>query len=144
MHQQQTVNELQFKIRLLEEELRIQGKELQTALDKIDELKELMCVKTVLVLPIEWGLSPTETKVLRIIMRREIVSRQEVYNFVYDVHSSNPPAERTVDAHICHIRRKFKRAGVPVVIETRFGLGFTTDKESRDYLMQFLKEETGQ
>jgi two-component system OmpR family response regulator len=72
-------------------------------------------------------LTPTEFKLLKTLCQRprKVFTREEILDLVFP---GVAVADRTVDSHILHIRKKFGRAGAAEIISTQHGLGYCLAK----------------
>jgi DNA-binding response OmpR family regulator len=69
------------------------------------------------------GLSKTHCAVLGFLMKRDVAPREQIYTVLYGARPSNrQPDIKTIDAHICYIRRALTPIGVGIV--TVFGSGW--------------------
>jgi two-component system cell cycle response regulator CtrA len=110
--------------------------ELQRALDRIEELEGLLGLH--INLPNELGLTPLELKYLGLIMRKEIVSQNVIHNAVYGgLPECDQPDPKTIDVHICKIRKKLAPKGL--AIKTRYGVGFYMDDETKAALKKLCE-----
>ena len=73
----------------------------------------------------EVSLTAMELKLLEHLMLRcdEIVTRSELHDKVWDMHFD--PSSNVIDAHVARLRKKLRKAGASIEIETRRGIGFT-------------------
>jgi DNA-binding response OmpR family regulator len=69
-------------------------------------------------------LTPREYALLEYLAARagELVSRTDIWEHVYDFHSSSQ--SNVVDVYIRYLRKKIERAGAPPLIHTRRGQGY--------------------
>ena len=75
-------------------------------------------------------LSSVDTRLLGLFMvsPRRVFSRKEILNAVWPAGIFVSP--RTVDVHIASLRREFRKAGLPSIIRTVRGRGYSLDAES--------------
>ncbi len=88
------------------------------------------------VLPLEWGLSPSEKRMFGALLARESITKEHLLTAVHGVRAGDAPGIQIVDVFICHIRRKLKPFGIR--IETLRGEGYRLDAETRRALSQGL------
>lgn len=69
-------------------------------------------------------LTSTELRLLEQMMLRagEVVTPSELHNNIWKIRFD--PSSNVIDAHVERLQRTLERAGVPVVISTRRGIGF--------------------
>tara|TARA_R110002072_G_scaffold303004_1_gene491220 strand:+ start:18369 stop:19067 length:699 start_codon:yes stop_codon:yes gene_type:complete len=78
-------------------------------------------------------LTAREFALLELLARRrgEVVSRMDIWNSLYDVHSES--TSNVVDVYIGYLRKKLDRPSGPSWIETRRGMGYRLrDANTRD------------
>lgn len=81
------------------------------------------------VAPLAWGLTTHETRVFGVLMVREIASKEQILDIVYDDPLKDKPAVKIVDVFVCKIRRKLEPFGVG--IETLWGRGYFLTPETK-------------
>jgi DNA-binding response OmpR family regulator len=107
--------------------------ELQRALDRIEELEELLGLN--LKLPNEFDLTPTEMQCVGAIVRRGIVNQEAIYTAVYGSRpESQQPDIKIIDVYICKIRKKLAAKGY--ALKNNFGVGYYFAPGERDALKQ--------
>lgn len=112
--------------------------QLQRALDRIDELEELLGLH--LNLPNELGLTPLELKYVGFIMRKEVANQNMILNAVYgSLPDCDQPDPKTIEVHICKIRKKLKPSGLR--IETRHGVGYYMEEETKAALKKLCQSK---
>ncbi|MFC3074666.1 helix-turn-helix domain-containing protein [Shinella pollutisoli] len=79
--------------------------------------------------PVEWGLTPTESRLVGALMKRELATKSYLMSVLYSDRMEEPE-EKIVDVLVCKIRRKLQLHGV--AIETVWGQGYRLkDRENR-------------
>lgn len=69
------------------------------------------------------GLTATEEKVVRRLFAGGRISKEQIFNAVYDTHRADCiPAIKIVDVYICKVRRKLEPYGIN--IQTHWGAGY--------------------
>lgn len=98
----------------------------QALKDQIDVLKDALAAQ--MVLPFEWGLTFSESAVFRVLLKRDLATKDSIMAALYS-DRVNPPDVKIIDQFLCKMRRKLKRHGVE--IQTRWGEGWSLDAETR-------------
>lgn len=110
--------------------------ELQRALDRIDELEELLGLQVHL--PNMFGLTPLEVKIVGLLIKRNIVSRDAIHSALYGgFPDCDQPDPKTVEVHICKVRRKLNVYGLE--IKNRYGVGYYIEDDVRASLKDLTK-----
>jgi len=105
--------------------------ELERLRDRVEQLEEALGIN--LELPNELGLTPLETKILGMLVKRDIINRDVMFAGLYsDRLENHQPDPKTIDVHICKLRKKLKSIGVRVY--SRYGVGYYLDKEAKEKL----------
>lgn len=89
-------------------------------------------------IPLAWGLTTTEARVLEPLLRREAVARDTLMNLMYG-HCADPPAEKIIDVWMCKIRKKIAPLGA--TIQSKWGFGYYIPKDER-LMLKRMAEET--
>ena len=78
----------------------------------------------------EIPLTQREYTLLEYLLRRrgEVVSRSDIWEHVYDFHSS--ASSNVVDVYIGYLRKKIHKPDLPIIIHTIRGKGYTLKAES--------------
>ncbi len=103
--------------------------EVQTLRDRIEELESLIGITQKLP---ELGLSRTEMKILGVIVSRKIASQETIHGAVYGGASERQV--KTIDVHVCNIRRKLAPMGYE--IKTSWGNGLYMEEAARASLKE--------
>jgi two-component system, cell cycle response regulator CtrA len=110
--------------------------ELQRALDRIDELEELLGLQVHL--PNMFGLTPLEVKIVGLLTKRNIVSRDIIYSALYgSLPDCDQPDPKTIEVHICKVRRKLSAYGLE--IKNRYSVGYYIEDDVRSALKDLTK-----
>jgi DNA-binding response OmpR family regulator len=64
--------------------------------------------------PPEWGLTPTEDRILAMLNKAPMVRRERLMVALYGL-DDDPPLSNVVEAHISHMRRKLRPHGVEIM-----------------------------
>lgn len=128
--------DIQTELRLARErieQLKNQNEYLQELIkDERDRLAPFKCF------PVDWGFTPTETKVLAALLSRELLSRDNLMTVMYLPHERDEIDPKIVDVIVCKVRAKLKRLGASIY--TRLGMGWYMDPADRKRLCEQLKE----
>lgn len=85
--------------------------------------------------------TPTESRVLSLLLRRCECSKQQLHEAI-DGHASasgETTQIKIVDVIICHLRKKLKKQGVEDLdIKTNWGHGYSISREQRDTALRTL------
>lgn len=93
-------------------------------------------------LPDEPHLSKTEGKILRLLMARNTVNRDTVFDSLYgDRSDADQPDFKTLDVCVCKLRKKLAPYGV--VIATVWGEGYRLTDKGKTLLRTMAGEDTG-
>jgi two-component system cell cycle response regulator CtrA len=79
-------------------------------------------------LPLEWKLTETEERLMRVLMAREYATKDTILAALY-WDKDEPGDEKMIDVLVCRIRKKIKRFGID--IKTHWGRGFYLPTEVR-------------
>jgi DNA-binding response OmpR family regulator len=91
--------------------------------------------------PVDWGLSAHQTKLLGIIARSPVASHERIYTALYG-DRADPPGMTAIKTLLVHIRRRLARHGVPVQINTIWGVGYSMAEADRKRLLGLKPAET--
>lgn len=72
--------------------------------------------------PIEWGLTPAETRVFGALLARELATKRAIMAAIYRDVTRDEAEIKIVDVFVCKIRKKIAAHGFK--IETRWGEGY--------------------
>lgn len=102
----------------------------KTPVVEIGDLKVNTLSQQVWRLDEEIPLTQREYTLLEYLLRRrgEVVSRTDIWDHVYDFHSS--ATSNVVDVYIGYLRKKIHKANMPTLIHTIRGKGYTLKAES--------------
>jgi two-component system cell cycle response regulator CtrA len=81
------------------------------------------------VLPLEWNLTESEERVMRVMISREFATKEAISAALYWDKDEPSDAIKTIDVMVCRIRRKLKPYGID--IKTHWGRGFYLPAEIR-------------
>lgn len=95
--------------------------------DQVQVLKDALADRTVL-LPEEWCLSPMESDVFRVLLKRDVARFTAISAALYS-DRPDPPDDRTIHVFIFRIRRKLKPFGI--VIHRVRHVGYSLDAVTR-------------
>ena len=95
-----------------------------------------------LVVPVLFGLTDHESRLLGGLLTREIMSKSQILSALYGhLPPDDEPEIKIVDVYVCKARRKLKRFGVS--IETKWGGGYYMTREAKAKVREYLALETG-
>jgi len=89
-------------------------------------------------LPIEWGLTVTEEKVLRCLIARNLASKEAIHYALYGSMGEDGAEIKIVDVLVCKLRPKVLPFGIE--IETQWGRGYQLTAASRDVIKSALRK----
>ena len=107
-------------------------------LDEIDYLREQVrqyqdALRGGLRWPAEWGLTPSESAILGVLVARETASKQALLIALY-ADRSDPPADATIRRFVCTLRKKLE--GHAVTIHTSPNTGWHLARADRARLRE--------
>lgn len=114
----EALSRLNEKLREENETLKEQVAYLEAALMGKDEL------------PLEWHLTPTQERIMRVCLTREVATKEAIATALYWDKPEPAEAINNINVHMVRIRRKLKPFGIE--IKTRWGKGFYVPAETRD------------
>jgi DNA-binding response OmpR family regulator len=88
-------------------------------------------------IPVSWGLTRTEARLLEPLMRRECVGRESMMDFLYG-HCAMPPGDKIIDVFVCKIRKKLAPLGASIA--SRWGFGYYIPPDERAMLKRLAEE----
>lgn len=93
-------------------------------------------------MPRQWRLSPLEDRLLRALLKASasLLSREAAFAALYPDPDTYPDF-KSFDVYVFKLRRKFRRAGAPVVIETFIGEGYRLTAPSVAYITAAIAED---
>jgi len=121
-------------IMTVEDRLRVENDELRERIRQMEEAAGFN-----LEAPMEFLLSPLETRVMGVFMRHQRVSREQILQAVYAHRPNHIPEMKIVDVIVCKIRRKTTHFGI--AIQTHWGLGYSLTPASKAIIKRFLNPE---
>jgi two-component system, cell cycle response regulator CtrA len=83
--------------------------------------------------PAEWGLTPSESAILGVLVAREIASKQALLIALY-ADRSDPPADETIRRFVSTLRKKLE--GHAVTIHTAHNTGWCMARADRARLRE--------
>lgn len=89
-----------------------------------------------------YKITPTESKVLSLLLRRTECSKQQLHDTISEnQHASGDQTQiKIVDVIICHLRKKFRQSGVTMNIQTSWGRGYFVDRDEREAAIKRVTE----
>ena len=90
-------------------------------------------------LPAAWALSPSQEKLVAVLLCRSFVSRDAAMAAVYRDTGRDEPSEKIVDVMIYHVRKKLKPHGIE--IRTAVARGYCIDEPLRSRLRKALASD---
>lgn len=110
--------------------------ELERLRDRVTELEEILGLN--LCLPDALDLSKRETQIVGLLVKRPIVSRDAIFSAVYgSLPWRSQPDIKTIEVHICNIRRKLAKHGLEM--KNRYGVGYYFENEAKVKLREFME-----
>lgn len=102
--------------------------ELEFLRDRVEQLEEALGIN--IDLPNELGLTPLETRIVGALVKREIVNRDVLFAVLYsDRLEHHQPDPKTIDVHMCKLRKKLKAKKVRIY--SRYGVGYYIDETAK-------------
>ncbi len=84
-------------------------------------------------LPNEFRLTPLEMKIVGLLTRQSIVSKEMIFAGLYGARNEcDQPDIKTIDVHICKLRRKLSAKDIS--IKTYHGMGYYVEDDTRTLL----------
>ncbi len=102
--------------------------------DRIEQLEGQLCVdrSTVGRMREAFGLEPIHAQILGMLFSREFVTRDGLYTVLYEGRPECEwPGEKMLDVQMCKLRSALKRAGLEIVIETKWGEGWHIGRDDK-------------
>jgi two-component system cell cycle response regulator CtrA len=105
-------------------EARCEALEAQLALAREDNARLRALLGVEFLAPVDWQLTPYETRLLGVTLAREVATKAQLYEAVCAgrVSDLDCPEPKIVDVYICKLRKKLDVLGV--AIGTRWGVGY--------------------
>lgn len=105
--------------------------------ERIANLEELIGLR--IEVPLVFGLTTAEAKMLGVLLKRELVSKEMAMTALYGLRTGGAEVEiKIIDVFVCKIRAKLKRFGI--VIETVWGRGYLIPQASKAKVFAMLHE----
>lgn len=114
---------------LLRSQISAKDELIQELEDRIEYL-EAQLQDEDLIIPASWQLSPSEGKVLKCLLRRNLMTRDNAMALLYSARGGDEPGDRIIDVFVAKIRRKLKRHGI--TIATQWGQGWYLSEGSKE------------
>lgn len=76
-----------------------------------------------------WKLSPSEAKLLKCLVRRELMTRDNAMALLYSARGGDEPHDKIIDVFIARLRSKLKADGITII--THWGQGWYLPPESK-------------
>lgn len=109
--------------------LRSQRQEIENLRERVRQLESLLMDDRVRI-PAEWGLVNAERRCFAALVRRDIVTKEQLYAALYgDRIDFGEISENVVESHISKMRKKLRRFGITVSSQ-RF-VGYSLHNRSR-------------
>ena len=89
--------------------------------------------------PISFGLTAQEARVLGVLMKRDLASKELVMAGLYSQRPDDTVEIKIVDVFVCKIRKKLQRFDIP--IETVWGQGYRLKPETKDKVRGIMRDE---
>lgn len=99
----------------------------ETLRERIRQLETLLA--PVVVLPPEWGLSRNETLIFRVLLGREMATKDQMMAILYGDRADEPPDPKILSVFIFKMRKKLKPFDIN--IRTFWGSGAGLDPDTR-------------
>ena len=106
---------------------------LEEANEKIQQLETE--INTRASFPVLLGLTPTQEKILAIMLKREYISREAIDRLLCKGNCRSLPK-----VHICHLRDKLSPYGIE--IESLWGRGYALTPKAKEKLRSFIDKPT--
>lgn len=97
---------------------------------RVDQLEAVIGISGV-VLPMEWRLTASEARVMGVLLKRELATKDAIMAALYRADARDEAEIKIVDVFICKIRKKLKPFGVQIV--TLWGQGYSVSNR-QDFL----------
>jgi DNA-binding response OmpR family regulator len=102
-----------------------------------EQLEEMLGIRTLA--PISFGLTPSESKVFGILMKRDLATKEMVMLTLYGDRPDDNVEIKIVDVFVCKMRKKIKAHDVP--IETVWGQGYRIAPEAKQRVRDMMRDE---
>ena len=102
--------------------------ELERLRDRIRELEEILGLDVEL--PNQLGFTPVENKIVGLLIKRPVVSKEVLYTALYgDRLECEQPDIKIFDVYICKLRKKLKAMNIQIY--SRYTVGYYIDDEAK-------------
>lgn len=95
--------------------------------ERVRELEDVLGMS--IEVPIEWGLTASEARLIGMLLKREIVTKAGAHACLYEARLEGAVDPKIIDVFICKARKKLKAFGIE--IRTVWGKGYLIDPETR-------------
>lgn len=99
-----------------------QQEQIDVLRERVRQLEEVLSPPLV-VIQVEWGLTPHEAKVFACLAAREQASKEMIMSALYGARGDDVVQIKIVDVFVCKMRKKLKPFGIE--ISTLWGKGYT-------------------
>ncbi|WP_367278227.1 helix-turn-helix domain-containing protein [uncultured Alsobacter sp.] len=89
--------------------------------------------------PVEWGLSPSEQKVMGVLLTREMATKDALMAALYTANGRDEAELKIVDVFICKMRKKLKPFAISIT--TVWAQGYALPPDIRRTLRAKLLEK---
>lgn len=93
------------------------------------------------VLPIEWGLTATEQRLMGALLKRDTCTKEQLLAALMTVDHHDEPQIKIVDVFISKMRRKLRPFNIE--IGTLWGRGYTIERGMRQRLNDEIRHRSG-
>lgn len=112
----------------------------ETLRERVRQLEEALGWR--LTVPVIFGLSDHESRILGALLTREMMSRVQILDALYGHKpGGDEPEMKIVDVYVCKARAKLKPFGVE--ISTKWGSGYYLTKDAKAKVAEYLAAEVG-
>lgn len=105
--------------------------------ERVAELEAVLGVR--FEAPVVMGLTGAESRLLGVLMKRDLVTKDAAMTALYVDRANDPPHDKIIDVFICKMRRKLDPYGVR--IETLWGRGYRLPAKSREALVALTAQQ---
>lgn len=90
--------------------------------ERVRQLEEALASSSVVV-PIEWGLTPSEARLFAALTTRDVLTKDAIMTALYSDRPDDDPETKIVDVYVCKIRPKLRPFGIEIA--TVWGRGYS-------------------
>jgi two-component system cell cycle response regulator CtrA len=102
--------------------------ELERLRDRVRELEEILGMDVEL--PNQLGFTPVENKIVGLLIKRPVVSKEVLYTTLYgDRPECEQPDIKIFDVYICKLRKKLKVMNIQIY--SRYTIGYYIDDDAK-------------